>query len=330
MGEKGLVCVTGAAGFLASWLVKRLLLAGYRVRGTVRDPEDREKVGHLWELEGAAERLELVKADLMVEGSFDEAVRGCEGVFHTASPVVLVKSDPKAEILDPAISGTLNVLKSCKKNPTTRRVVLTSSTSAVRVRPQTELDPAEPLDETSWSSVDLCERLQIWYPLAKLLSEKAAWKFAEENELDLVTVLPSFIVGPSLPRRPCKTVSDVVGLLKGEADAFAWYGRMGYVHIDDVVSCHVLVYEADAAAGRYICNAAVLTNCQLAARLAQRYPWLPTPTRFENPLGVESPSYELDTSKLTSMGFKFRGIEEMFDDVIGSVEELSQRKNTSS
>lgn len=51
-----------------------------------------------------------------------------------------------------------------------------------------------------------------------MLSEKAAWEFAGENQLDLVTVLPSFIVGPSLPRQPCKTVSDVVGLLKGGGD----------------------------------------------------------------------------------------------------------------
>lgn len=35
---KGKVCVTGASGFLASWLVKRLLLDGYEVIGTVRDP----------------------------------------------------------------------------------------------------------------------------------------------------------------------------------------------------------------------------------------------------------------------------------------------------
>jgi len=33
------VCVTGAGGFIASWLVKVLLSRGYySVRGTVRDP----------------------------------------------------------------------------------------------------------------------------------------------------------------------------------------------------------------------------------------------------------------------------------------------------
>lgn len=36
--EKGRVCVTGAGGFLASWLVKLLLSEGYTIHGTARDP----------------------------------------------------------------------------------------------------------------------------------------------------------------------------------------------------------------------------------------------------------------------------------------------------
>jgi nucleoside-diphosphate-sugar epimerase len=32
------VCVTGASGFIASWIVKLLLERGYTVRGTIRDP----------------------------------------------------------------------------------------------------------------------------------------------------------------------------------------------------------------------------------------------------------------------------------------------------
>lgn len=97
MELRGKVCVTGASGFLASWLIKRLLLSGYQVTGTVRDPENAKKVAHLWRLEGARERLVLVKGDLLEEGSFDDAIMGCEGVFHTASPVLgRPASDPKA------------------------------------------------------------------------------------------------------------------------------------------------------------------------------------------------------------------------------------------
>ena len=65
----------------------------------------------------------------------------------------------QAEILNPAIEGTLNVLRSCHKNPSLRRVVLTSSSSAARARD--DLDPKIPLDDSSWSSVELCERLEV-------------------------------------------------------------------------------------------------------------------------------------------------------------------------
>ncbi|KAG6709050.1 tetraketide alpha-pyrone reductase 1 [Carya illinoinensis] len=312
----GKVCVTGASGFLASWLIKRLLLSGYHVIGTVRDPGNEKKSAHLLRLEGARERLRLVKADLMEEGSFDDAIMGCHGVFHIASPVMKSSSDPKAEILEPAIQGTLNVLRSCKKNPSLRRVVLTSSSSTARARD--DFDPNIPLDETSWSSVELCERLQIWYALSKTLAERAAWDFCNQNGIDLVTVLPAFVIGPSLPPELCSTASDVVGLLKGETEKFQWHGRMGYVHIDDVALCHILVYQHEAAFGRYLCSSTVVDNNELASLLAARYPSLPIPKRFEQ---LNRPYYELNTSKLESLGFKFKSIQEMFDDCIASLVE---------
>ena len=37
-GEGKIVCVTGASGYIGSWLVKHLLLRGYVVKATVRDP----------------------------------------------------------------------------------------------------------------------------------------------------------------------------------------------------------------------------------------------------------------------------------------------------
>lgn len=56
-----------------------------------------KKIDHLRALDGANERLELFKADLLEEGSFDTAIEGCHGVFHTASPVLISASatDPQ-------------------------------------------------------------------------------------------------------------------------------------------------------------------------------------------------------------------------------------------
>lgn len=53
------------------------------------------KTEHLLALEGAKERLHLFKADLLEEGSFDSVVDGSDGVFHTASPVVMIVDDPQ-------------------------------------------------------------------------------------------------------------------------------------------------------------------------------------------------------------------------------------------
>ena len=57
--------------------------------------DDPDKIEHLISLDGAKERLHLFAADLVKDGSFDEMVDGCEGVFLTAYPLKPVVSDPE-------------------------------------------------------------------------------------------------------------------------------------------------------------------------------------------------------------------------------------------
>ncbi|XP_024532704.1 tetraketide alpha-pyrone reductase 1 isoform X3 [Selaginella moellendorffii] len=177
------VCVTGASGFLASWLVKRLLEEGYYVVGTVRDPDDASKTAHLWELPGARERLDLKKADLITPGAFDDIVQGCHGVFHIAAAVTnRYKEDPLTEIVDPCVLGTLNVLNACKRSTTVKRVVCTSSVAAVSAR--NDFKPDDVLDESVWSAPDFCREIEMWYGLGKTLPEQAALEFGKENGIE--------------------------------------------------------------------------------------------------------------------------------------------------
>lgn len=64
------------------------------------------------------------------------------------------------ELLDPALKGTLNVLGSCAKTPSVKRVVLTSSMAAVAFnsKPRT---PEVVVDETWWSDPDMCKNNQV-------------------------------------------------------------------------------------------------------------------------------------------------------------------------
>lgn len=132
-----------------------------------------------------------------------------------------------------------------------------------------------------------------------------------------MAVLPTFVVGPNLSPELGPTTKDVLGLFKGETEKFTMFGRMGYVHIDDVASCHILVYETAGARGRYICNSAVLDNNELVALLAKRYPSFPIPKSLPNIYGDQS--YGYNTSKIRELGLEFKGVEEMFD---ASVESL--------
>lgn len=128
-----LVLVTGASGYIATHIVKQLLEAGYRVRGTVRSVKDEKKVAPLRKLcPNAKHEVELVEADLNKEEGWLEAVNGCTYVLHTASPFPNTAPKHEDDLIKPAVNGTLFVLRACAGDTSTvRRVVLTSSVAAI-------------------------------------------------------------------------------------------------------------------------------------------------------------------------------------------------------
>ncbi|CAL5041879.1 unnamed protein product [Urochloa decumbens] len=304
------VCVTGAGGFVASWLVKLLLSRGnYTVRGTVRDP-GASKNAHLKALEGAGERLQLLKADLLDYGSVASAVAGCEGVFHVASPVPSGRSsNPEVEVIGPAVTGTANVLKACYEAKV-GRVVVVSSISAVSNNPNWPKGKA--FDEDSWSDEEYCRKNEDWYNLSKTLAEREAFAYAAKTGLDVVTICPSLVLGPLMQSTINASSKILLNYFKGEHDTVENRLR-NIVDVRDVVDALLLAYEKPEASGRYICSSHPIKVSDMINILKNLYPTYPYPKNF-----VEVEGNVNNSEKLQKLGWTFRPIEETLCDSVES------------
>ncbi|KAF3782424.1 Aldehyde reductase 2 [Nymphaea thermarum] len=210
VGEE--VCVTGASGFIGSTLVRLLLRRGYTVRGTVQNLQNEKETRHLEALEGADSSLRLYQIDLLDYDSIFSAINGVVGVFHLASPCTVDQvTDPQRELLEPAIQGTLNVLKAAKASGV-KRVVVTSSISAIVPSPGWPADVVK--GEDCWTDVEYCKQNGLWYSASKTLAEKEAWRFAEETGLNVVVVNPGTVLGPILPPAINASMGVLLGLLQ--------------------------------------------------------------------------------------------------------------------
>ncbi|KAH9534836.1 hypothetical protein CY35_17G024300 [Sphagnum magellanicum] len=310
------VCVTGASGFIASWLVKLLLERGYTVRGTVRSPE---KSKHLLQLPGASDRLKLVSADLLEQGSFEQAVEGCDGVFHTASPFFTKNiTDPQAQFIDPAVKGTLNVLASCAQ-ARTKKVVLTSSVAAVAYTPKRKSTSV--VDESWWSDSDYCQETKAWYYASKTLAERAAWDFVKEKNLDMVVINPSMVIGPVLQGSKNTSNDIILDFLNGTAKTFPNL-CIGWVGVKDVAMAHILAYESANATGRYICAERLLHYGDMVALLSKLYPTYPISAKDADETEPRVPQYTLSAQKVKDLGLNFQPIEEVIHETVTSFKEL--------
>jgi len=266
------IVVTGASGYLGSWIVKTALDAGYTVRGTVRDPDDESKTAHLRALPGA-ERLSLFAADLMVDGSFDTAVAGAAAVIHSASPFFSQHvEDGEAQLIRPAVEGTQNVLASVGRSDSVQRVVVTSSVAAIMGdAAEARQYPGRVVDETHWNTSSSVSYQP--YSYSKTAAERAAWEIAEAQERwTLATINPAFIIGPSLSERLDATS---VSLMKQLGDGTFKQGApglvVGFVDVRDVALAHVRAVERVEASGRFILAQRVSSFPEIAAVLRDRF-----------------------------------------------------------
>ncbi|KAI3464157.1 hypothetical protein Pfo_020820 [Paulownia fortunei] len=285
------VCVTGASGYVASWLVKVLLERGYTVKATVRNLSQASLKTYLEEL---------------FEQDLQSNKKRKINIMNMRKKLYIFLLD--AEVIEPAVKGTLNVLRSCSKVPSVRRVVVTSSIVSVLCN-RSAKGPDVLVDETWFADAVFCEEAKLWYPLSKTLAEEAAWKFAD---IDLVTLHPGFVLGPLL--QPTLNFSSEVFLdiIKGK-DVFPSYE---FVDIRDVAYAHIMSFENPSASGRYCLVGTTISHSETQQILHKLYPSISFPI-----IATENTTYQISKKKAESLGINFMPLEVSLKDTVENLKE---------
>lgn len=268
------ILVTGATGYVAGWIIRKLLKDGFTVHAAVRNPEDEKKRKYLDNIaQNSLGNIKYFKTDLLDEGSYDEAMQNCELVFHTASPFIHKVSDPQKELINPALRGTKNIIGAINRCQSVKRMVLTSSVAAIFGDTKDLLClPNGTADESYWNTSSTIKHQA--YSYSKTIAEKEAWTLNEmQNRWDLVTINPVLILGPGIN---AQITSESLNLFRQLADGTMKFGApnmdLGVVDVRDVATAHINAGFSTTAKGRHIIAADHLTFLQMAKILNKKYP----------------------------------------------------------
>lgn len=305
----------------------KLLQRGYTVHATVRDPGNMKKVKHLLDLPKAETNLKLWKADMNVPGSFDEAVKGCHGVFHMATPMDFESQDPENEVIKPTVEGILSIIRSCAEATTVEKLIFTNSAGTLNVE-----ECQKPVyDETCWSDLDfiMAKKMTGWmYFVSKILAERAAIKAAKENNIEFINLIPPVVVGPFItPTLPPSLITALSPITGNEAH-YSIIKQGQFVHVDDLCEAHIFLLEHPTGTDRFICSSHDATIYDIANMIREKWPEYHIPTEFE---GIEKniPLVRFSSQKLLDMGFKFKySLEDMFREAIESCREKGLLPNS--
>ena len=289
----GPIAVTGASGYIGSWIVRDCAEQGYEVRACVRDPSRAEKVDHLTALnnEGLRGSVVLAAGDLFKPGSYDDAFDGCCAVIHAGATVGYNRETPQ-QVYDGCFTEVAHVLESARKSGTMRRFVFTSSFAAVgHPRPEgyvfTEKDwCGDNIDayRGRWTEERIPENRDLAYAMAKANTERMLYRAAEEDGgFDAMAILPLHVIGPLMCANHDQGWSwqnCIRYMLQGKPYKKSRGGRMLWNNVDvrDTARAHRLCAESTVAknGSRYILAAAdrsgELFTWQMQARLKELFP----------------------------------------------------------
>jgi dihydroflavonol-4-reductase len=226
--------VTGATGFLGSYLVKNLINRGEKVRAIKHS-------GHFELLNGYADKIEWIEGDLLDMTSLKTAMEGVDKIYHCAAVVSSLPS--KREIARRTnVDGTANVFNAALENGNIKKVVHVSSITTLGLPVNDRL-----IDENYYSPTN---QLKYDYFKTKRFAEMEAWR-AHAEGLDVVIVNPSGLMGAGhWYHEPLNAFPTVYNGL-----SFYMEGSNGFIDVRDTAEIMIQLMESSISGERFILSA---------------------------------------------------------------------------
>jgi dihydroflavonol-4-reductase len=263
--------VTGATGFVGAAVARALIREGWEVRALARKGSDRRNVQHL--------PLTVVEGNLSDRASLDQALAGCDALFHVAADYRLGAFDPR-ELYQTNVEGTRRILEASRQAGL-RRVVYTSSVACVGI----PKDGTPGNEDTPVGIADMIGH----YKRSKFLAEQVA----REASVPVVIVNPSTPIGPG-DIKPTPTGQMVLDAAAGRMPAYVDTG-LNVVHVDDVAAGHLLAYHKGRPGERYILGGQDLTLREILIEIAgivgRKPPTIQLPTGVVLPIAYVAEAF---------------------------------------
>jgi nucleoside-diphosphate-sugar epimerase len=229
-----MVFVTGGTGFIGTHLLRELIQRGEKVRALKRS------TGKILLEEELANQVEWVEGDILDIPSLEEAIQGCDEVYHCAAIVSFNPGD-RDYLMKVNVEGTANVVNASLENGIRKLVHLSSVSAIGRSKDETIVN-----ESTEWEQ----NKLTTNYALSKFLSEREVWRGVAEG-LNAVIVNPSFVLGSgNWDAGPPQVFKKVFEGLPAYTT-----GGTGMVDVEDVAKLMLLLMKSDISGERFIINA---------------------------------------------------------------------------
>lgn len=227
------ILVTGGTGFIGSRLIRFLCFQGYEVRVLCRPTSSKDELHNL--------PVKIITGDILDKHSLEQAVEGCDHVFHLAGYAKNWAKDPSI-FYRVNVIGTKNVLQAAKKAGV-KKVVVTST--CMTLGPSQGM-PKEETDKRSGGY--FCD-----YERTKCMAEELVKQFTQEG-MPVVMVNPTRVYGPG-PLTEGNSVTKMIALyLEGKWRLLLSGGRAkgNYVYVEDVVNGHWLALQKGKPGEKYL------------------------------------------------------------------------------